>query len=200
MNDKIPPQRDGAQSNAYTNIVLPDENSAKEYFRRVKNRFLNVSSWDHFAGREKAKFELRDQYGNPNPNVPKVGDYISVQVPLLSNTEKDGYDWVRIEEFEDTQFGSSQRVYMRLRPSPSPLDSNTEVAHFLDDEATNNLEIRREGTRVSAEVHARNETPNKEETNIVEKVRDYVVGLGGMLLGSKIQWQSLTDGLINNEE
>ena len=53
--------------------------------------------------------------------------------------------------------------------------------------------------KISAEVHGRNEEPNTENLSLLEKARNFLVAVGGMVAGSKFQWKSLTEGLIKIE-
>lgn len=201
MENKIPTQHQGAESNARSEVVLDTEELAIKHFETVKRRFLDISSWDLVAGREKAEFLHRDAQGNPTDRAPQKGDYVSIKVPLLHHENDDGSDWVRVEEFAEEKTADGATIFIKLRPSQNPLSKDDNTAHFLDEAATNNLLIKREGCTVSAEVHTRNETPNKEDDQgLLEKIRNKIVAIGGMIVGSKIQWESLTDGLVKYEE
>lgn len=200
MKNKIPAQEIGAESEAVSKITFETEESARVHFETVKKRFLDINSWELFAGKEKAEFSLRDEKGNLSLELPKVGNYVSIKVPLLPNKDKDHLDWVKIEVVEEEKEEHYEAVYIRVRPASNPKTSTDEITHFLAPTATSNFFIRRNGKEVSAEVYARNETPNSKDKSISEKLRNKVVAVGGMLIGSKIQWEGLTDGLIKNEK
>ncbi|MCW4452395.1 hypothetical protein OK344_09255 [Kaistella sp. BT6-1-3] len=200
MHEKIPPQKTGAKSDTISEIELDSVALAKDHFDKVKRRFLDVNCWELFAGTEKAEFSLRDGKGKLSLDHPKVGDYFRIKVPGLHNPTGDGYDWVQVEKFEKEQDENSECLYIRVRPTSDPTKPEDTTAHFFDSKATSNFLIKREGKKIIAEVHGRNEIPNTENLNVIEKIRNSLVAVGGMIAGSKFQWKSLTEGLIKHEE
>ncbi|MBW8362219.1 MAG: hypothetical protein K0M56_08555 [Kaistella sp.] len=200
MEEKIPQQKTGAKSDTVSDLELDNEMLAAEHFETVKKRFLDVNSWELFAGEEKAEFSLRDANGNILLGRPKIGDYFSIKVPGLHNTTGDGFDWVQVEHIEEEKQDHSESVYIRVRPTANPTKPDEKTAHFFDEKATSNFLITREGVKISAEVHGRNEVPNTEDLHLLEKIRNSLVAVGGMIAGSKFQWKSLTEGLIKYEK
>lgn len=200
MKNKMPAQEVGAESVAVSKINFDDIGLAKVHFEIVKKRFLDINSWELFAGKNKAKFTLRSEKGELILDHPKVGNYISIEVPLLPNKDEDHFDWVKIEVYEEEKKEDYKAVYIRVRPTSNPTNPTEEITHFLDSTATSNFFIRRNGTEISAEVYARNEVPNFEDKTLSEKIRNKAVAVGGMLFGSKLQWEGLTDGLIRREK
>jgi hypothetical protein len=196
MKHQIPTQRKGAESIAVSTIILETEGEAKKYYQTVKQRFLDINSWELFAGEEKAEFNLRDEFGNIIFRQPKVGDLVSIKVPLLHNQEDDSLDWVKVELCEENISENEESFYIRLRPTSNPTNKSEEVTHFLGEDATSNFIIKRERQKITAEIIARNEVPNTEDKSILEKIRNRMVAFGGMIIGSKIQWDGLTGGLI----
>lgn len=200
MHEKIPPQKTGVKSDTISEIELDSLQEAKDHFDKVKRRFLDVNCWKLFAGTEKAEFSLRDGKGELSLDQPKVGDYFRIKVPGLHNPTGDGYDWVQVEKFEKEESENSECLYIRVRPTSDPTKPEDTTAHFFDSKATSNFLIKREGKKIFAEVHGRNEIPNTENLNVIEKIRNSLVAVGGMIAGSKFQWKSLTEGLITHEE
>lgn len=200
MNGKIPPQKKGAATDVSSEVELPTEALALEHFKTVKKRFMAMNSWELYAGTEKAEFSLRDKDGNILLEDPKTGDYFCIKTPGLHNKTGDGYDWVQIEHLEEESDGHKECVYIRVRPCANPTKPDENIAHFFDPEATSNFLIKRIGNKIIAEVHGRNETPNTQDLNLVEKVRNEIVALGGMLIASEFQWKALTNALVKYEE
>ena len=198
MKNKIPAQHIGAESKAISKIKFDTDELAKAHFEIVKKRFFDINSWELFAGKNKAKFTLRNQKGELIIDHPKVGNYVSIEVPLLPNKDEDQFDWVKIEVCEQEEKADYESFYIRVRPTSNPTNQSDEITHFLDVKATSNFLITRDGTEISAEVYARNEVPNFDDKSISEKIRNKVVAVGGMLFGSKLQWEGLTDGLIKD--
>lgn len=196
MESKIPQQHTGGHSDTVSRIELSDEQSAIQHFQTVKKRLLDINNWEKYAGEEKAEFTLYSASGTQKTSNPEKGDYFRINIPGPGNPSGEGDDWVQIEEIKEENTGHSESVFMRVRPCSFPLNDKPETAHFFDEKATSNFLIKREGNLISAEVHGRNEEPNTEDVGIIEKIRNTVVAIGGMLLGSKIQWKGLTDGLL----
>lgn len=200
MKNKVPEQHSGAKSDTISEIVLADEATAAAHFMKVKSKFLAINSWELLAGEEKASFSLRDSGGELLLSKPKEGDFIRIKIPGLNNPTGDGYDWVMVEKFEENTEDSMESVFIRVRPTSDPTKPDDKTAHFFCEKATSNFIIRREGRRITAEVHGRNEEPNTEDLSTVEKIRNFLVAVGGIIAGSKFQWKSLTQALIKIEE
>lgn len=200
MKHQIPAQHKGAESIAISELELASVEEAKLHYQAMRARFLDINSWELFAGEEKAEFSLKDENGKLSLEKPKVGNYVSIKIPLLHNADEEGLDWVRIEVCEEDLSNDEESFYIRLRPTSKPGSSKEEITHFLNDDATSNFIIQRSGSKVKAEVIARNEVPNMKDKTISEKIRNKIVAFGGMLFGSKVQWEGLTNGLIKYEQ
>lgn len=200
MKEHIPQQQEGGYSDTVSTINFDTEHKAIQHFEVVKKRFFDVNSWELFAGEEKASFSLHDSFGNLLLENPEVGDYFRIKIPGLHNPTGDGFDWVIVEEIKMDEQPHFESVYVRVRPTSDPTKPDDKVSHFFDSKATSNFLIQRKLTEISAEVHGRNEEPNTENLSLLEKARNFLVAVGGMVAGSKFQWKSLTEGLIKNEE
>ena len=115
---------------------------------------------------------------------------------VIRDIENAASDLLKIEEIKEEKNLNFESVYIRVRPSSDPTKPEEKVAHFFDEKATSNFLIRRVDEEIFAEVHGRNEEPNTENLNLLEKARNLLVAIGGMIAGSKFQWKSLTEGLI----
>ncbi len=200
MENKIPTQMDGVKSDSVSTIEFENSDLAAAHFELVKKRFLDINSWQNFAGSEKAEFSLRDSEGNSISTLPEVGNYVAIKIPLLHNPAEEGYDWVKVEVCESEKAPDFESLYIRLRPAADPRKENGEIIHFLNKTSTSNFIISRENRKISAEIYARNEKPNTDDKNLMEKIRNKTVALGAQALGSKIQWKSLTDGFLKCEK
>lgn len=193
----IPKQQAGSTTDTIASIDLLDITEAEAKFKAAKEKFLNISAWETFAGAGTAKFTLCDSDGTAISRKPEVGNYIKIYVPAPNNTVGNGFDWVRIETIEELVDGENESVYIRVRPASNPLQNSDEVAHFFDDKATSNFLLKREGKTIYAEVHGRNEVPNTKDVSFLDKLRNGMVAIGGILAASSFQWKSFTEGLIN---
>ena len=195
----MPPQNTGAQSNTESSIVLPNVDEAKSFFETVKSRLLDVGAWHQLAGKGTADFALTDAQGNTVTRKPQKGDHLKIDIPGPGPQTGDGYDWVQVEEVEETSEGDVDCLAMRVRPATNPQNSREDVAHFFSDEATSNFVVKREGTTISAAVYGRNEKPNVSAEKVVDKARNTAVATGAVGGLSKLQWKSLGNGFVKKE-
>jgi hypothetical protein len=196
----IPEQEEGNQSDIVEKINAENEEKAKLIFNEAKKRLLAVNSWKEISGDILASFTLVDKSGEKINHGAQVGDYFKIDIPGPGTKSGEGYDWVRVEAIEDhsNAFAEKESFGIRVRPAANPeKDGNEkETAHFFKDEATSNFIIERNGRRVSAGVHGRNEKPNTTTNKIVDKVRNAVIGSTAILGISNLQWKKLVKGLI----
>jgi len=192
----IPPQKKGNFNDTSSERLFTTEKQAKLYFRLVRQRLLSIHEWHKIAGEEKAEFALVNKSGQVVKRLPTIGDYLRISIPGPTNQSGDGYDWVKVEDIHEEDNLHEELISIKVRPSSSPQNDKPVTAHFFDEAATSNFIVKREGTKISAEVHGRNEKPNLEDLNLIEKIRNSFVALGGIFGASKIQWKSFTDGLL----
>ncbi len=201
MNEgTIPENKKGVKSDTVSSVELTSTEQAIQHYERVRNRFLDVNNWHAYAGVGSAEFTLRNAKGEMiTGQLPQKGNYFEIAIPGPANEAGEGKDWVQIADISEISNADFQCITIKVHPAASPVNNNTETAHFFDEEASSTFIIRREGRVVSAEVHGRNETPNTDEVGLRDKIRNTVVALGAMLGFSKIQWKNLTSGLVNAE-
>ncbi|MEO6038085.1 MAG: hypothetical protein ABIQ93_06700, partial [Saprospiraceae bacterium] len=147
-------------------------------------------------------FILRDAQGQSVAHrLPEVGDYMQIDIPGPGPKAGDGHNWVRIEAIDDTKAAEAdEMISMRTRPAASPLGSETEVAHFLDDQATSAFVVFRIGTRVTAEIFGHNEAANTETEGLLDKVRNVATAVGAWLGFSDLQWKSLAMAIVDQKD
>jgi hypothetical protein len=198
----IPPQLEGTKKDIEHSIKAANEDDAKELFSTGRNRLMNINHWHEYAQPLTATFKLSNEHGAEINRTAKVGDYLKIDIPAPGPTESNGMDWVRIEAIEDKRDpnGIEELIAIRVRPAPDPTSGNKDVAHFFNDSATSSFVVERQGKTVSASVYGRNEKPNTETHNIIDKVRNAIVGSTAVLGFSNIQWKNLAKGLIETQD
>jgi hypothetical protein len=67
---------------------------------------------------------------------------------------------------------------------------------FFNDRSTSSFVLERDGNKVTAAVYGRNEIPNTETSNVIDKVRNVVVGTSAIAGLADIQWKNLVKGLL----
>lgn len=197
----IPPQEEGAKKDIDHTINAADENDARKLFMIGRNRLVNINHWHEYAGALSATFRLTDPQGNEVDRTAEKGDYFKITLPAPGPTEGSGHDWVRIEAIEDKSNpnGADELMAIRVRPSPNPQEKGENVAHFFKDKSTSSFILERHGNKVTAAVYGRNEKPNTETSNVIDKVRNAIVGVTAIAGLSNVQWKNLIKGIIETK-
>ncbi len=199
MTDPVPHHQSGSETNTEDSVSLPDQKSAQDFFRVVKERLFAINSWHEYAGKLTADFQLTDSDGNPVDRHPEKGDYFQISIPAPGSESGEGSDWVRIEQIVDENSEHSQQAAIRVRPAASPINTRQDVAHFFSDDATSSFIVKRDKNKVTAGVYGRNEKPNTNTETLKDKVRNIAVATGAISGFSKLQWKSLVSGLLNKK-
>ena len=194
----IPHQEKGTQSNTESDAEFLDEKTAKDFFLIAKDRLLHINQWHELSGEGSAEFSLTDEHGNKVYRLPRIDDYFKIDIPGPGSSSGEGEDWVRIEAIEENDDINDQWIAIRVRPAPSPLNNDKDIAHFFSDTATSTFIVRRENNKVIAGVYGRNEKPNMKAEEFKDKVRNAAIALGAMVGISKIQWKNLVKGIVRS--
>jgi hypothetical protein len=196
----IPPQETGGRSDIQEHLETSTPRQAHSTFVEAARRLLNINEWEDLSGPLSAGFALTDNEGAKLDRPPKPGDFIRINIPGPGTATGDGYDWVRIETIDDkpSPDGKEESLAMRVRPVPSPVNKEQDVAHFFDDTATSTFMIERKDLTVTASVHGRNEQPNKDVERPVDKMRNTVVANMATSGVAARQWTMLTKGILKD--
>lgn len=197
----IPDQHEGGKKDIEYKVTAITDTDARKLFLIARNRLLDVNNWDEVCGPLSAKFALTDQEGNILNRTAEIDDYFKISIPAPRTTEGDGYDWVYIEAIENKSDASGpyEIIAMRVRPAANPIKKGQNVSHFFNDAATSSFVVERNGKEISASIFGRNEVPNTETTNVIDKVRNAIVGVTALLGFADVQWKSLAKGLLDFE-
>lgn len=192
----IPGQQKGDVITAESTCTFLGPEEAIGFFNLAKSRLLYVNGWQERAGKALARFTLTKADGHPVPGAAREGLLICIDIPGPGGEQAGGYDWVKIEEIKEADSGDVQSVALRVRPVAAPHSSDAEPTHFYAQTSTSTFTVTREHARVTAAVYDRNIEPNTETGSLIDKVRNAIVGFFAEKAFSKLQWQSLTDGLM----
>lgn len=198
----VPQQEQGARKDIEHSVTAVDENDARKLFMIGRNRLMDINNWREYAKPVSATFKLTDPAGKEVDRTAEKGDLFKIDLPAPGSAEGKGYDWVRIEAIEDKSNvnGTEEFVAIRVRPVPNPENKGENVAHFFKDTSTSSFVVERQGTQVTAAVYGRNEIPNTETSNVIDKLRNAVVGVTAILGFSNVQWKNLVKGFIETTE
>jgi len=194
-NDLVPPQLVGSQMDAVEERKLNTLIQAQDFFAAAEKRLLAVNEWGKLSGLSDFKVFTPD--GKEAMRSAQKGDFIRIDIPGPGPLSGDGFDWVMVEEIKSEHGGDREMISMCVRPCPSPLNQDKEVAHFLKDHATSTFIIRRDRITVWAEEHGRNEQANVSDGNLIDRARNLVVGFSAKLGLSYPQWKLLVKGLLD---
>ena len=195
----VPKKEEGGNINAESTAWLNDAASARALFEIARNRLLDVNNWKNLAGESMAEFQLTDQEGTEVQGFAREGLFFRIDIPGPGTKTGEGYDWVVVEKIETYQTENIDSIGIKVRPAPSPVNNDKEVAHFYAAQSTSTFTVTRENMVVTAAVYDRNTKTNTDSGNLLDKLRNVLTGAAGIVAVSKIQWEMLTDGLISSE-
>ncbi|MFL5754432.1 MAG: hypothetical protein ACJ76F_13555 [Bacteroidia bacterium] len=121
-----------------------------------------------------------------------------ISLPGPGNPEGDGYDWVRIEEFENklNQLKDEEIFGFRVRPTANPRGLEKESAHFYTKTASSTFLIVRVADKVTVMEKGRNEKTNTESGSLITRLRNAAVAVGARLGLARPQWKMLIKGVL----
>jgi hypothetical protein len=197
-DSEIPKQLQGESSDIEDHVDTSTKRQAHSTFVDAARRLLNINSWGDISGPLSATFRLTDNHGDEIQRTAQPGDFIRIDLPGPGTATGKGYDWVRIESIDDKPdpAGNHESFVIRVRPAPSPVNEEPDVAHFFDDAATSTFMVERNDLRVIASIHGRNEIPNKDVERLADKVRNSLVANVATAGMSARQWGMLAEGIL----
>lgn len=193
----LPMQLIGGETGATARLKQNSRHDALLLFQAARKRLLDINNWRKWCGDKGAEFQLTDKNGLPKSSQPEIGDLIRIKLSGPPNPEGDGFDWVRIETFEDnkTLLQDAEVFGFRVRPSQNPGNKSGPKAHFYTGDATSTFLIIRNSHVVYALERGKNEIPNS-SGKWFSKIRNKLIAVAAMIGLSKPQWKRLTKGLL----
>jgi hypothetical protein len=192
----IPSQESGAAVEAMADATFQTTEEAQVFFQEARKRLLHINEWHKIAGNLSATFYLTDKDGKEIEGAAKEGYYLKIDIPGPGTATGMGYDWVIIEAVESISTPGIESIGIRVRPASNPMNSDKDVAHFYSTESTSSFTVTREMNKVTAAIYDRNTQTNTDASTITDKIRDAIVGIGGIAAFSKVQWKMLAEGLV----
>jgi hypothetical protein len=216
IKELLPAQVKGLSTETSATVMADRDEDARYIFERAIERLLDVNNWTDHCRPMAAGFQLADETGEPLQGSATEGDFIQIDLPGPGPREGKGYDWVQIEkiaassvaaanlpetDIPETVIPEKGSIFLiQARPSRDPqIKGSTRTAHFLEDSATSTFVIEKNGKKVTATVFGRNEVPNTDEAEGIDKLRNGLVGSVGAIGLSKGQWKDLVAGLLEKK-
>lgn len=199
LDKNIPEQIKGVKTDTSASVELKTNEEALKQYCSTKNKLLNISQWHTYSGSCTANFKLTDSAGNAVQRLAEKGDHFRIDIPGPGSKTGDGFDWVQIQEIIEETHPDGEQITISVQPATNPNNANPDTAHFFQEDASSTFIVCRQGKKVLAEVHGRNEQPNTEAESLIDKARNIAVAVGAMLGFSNVQWKSLAEGLVDSE-
>lgn len=190
----VPGQKEGAFQDTESHKKFDSPEAAFTNFDILKTRFLSVNEWQNYCGKSTAEFKLFDENGQHVNRKPQEGDYIRIDIPGPGDFEAKGFDWVEITEMDNNTSEKSCRI--TCKPSKDPTGQSSKIAHFYSAKTSSTFIISIMGHSLKVGVYLRNELPNS-QTGFLNRVRNFLISLGGNTRFTKIQWKSFTNGMLD---
>jgi len=194
----VPENVEGKEITAESSVSLATADEAHNFYNLVRDRLLWVDDWQKITGSLSADFKLTDEAGKIANRAARKGDHFRIDITGPGSKAGEGYDWAYVEDIKEIKDPDIESIAMRVRPAPDPETDNKNTAHFFSDVSTSTFVITREYDKVTASVYDRNIEANDETKEVLDKVRNSVVGLAAKHGVSELQWQALTDALVGN--
>lgn len=200
--EHLPQQITGRQTDFTHEKKYDSLETAHAGFRSAAGRMLSVNNWHAYSGTCSAKFTLCNNQGVEVDVMAEEGFFISIDLPGPGSDAGSGVEWVLIEKLvsEGGPHTAEEYVLMTVRPAADPRNATGEIAHFYTDASTSTFIVRRDGLVVSVGAHGRNETPNNDEVDLHDKIRNTAIALMARIGLSGGQWQKLVNGIIEYQE
>jgi len=197
IQELVPRQKKGSETGATTKKRLSSRYAAKALFSDAKARLLAINNWYALCGNTGAEFRLTDEHGNFIHTAPEVGNLIRINLPAPPNATGDGYDWVRIEKFDQQKelLTDEELFGFRVRPVSNPRNRVDDSAHFYTSDATSTFLVYRKSLVVHAMERGRNEVPNP-AGSILNRIRNSIIAFFAMRGLAVPQWKKLVNGIL----
>lgn len=194
---QIPKQAEGGSHDTASEIEFDSFEVAAKKYDVLKKRFFHVNRWKFYCGGKFAEFNLFNKEGLLIDRNPEKGDYIRINLTGGKKKKTEQYDWVRIIYLNSVEKNQSAYVIINCQPCKSPQKEYSKfLPHFYSEKSTSSFIIQLINKRLVTSIHGRNELPNL-NASIVDRIKNFVLSIGGLLGVSKIQWKSLSDGLLD---
>jgi len=198
MKHLIPAQHTGKSLDIKDSRTFDSESDSKFFYQEAKNRLLQINKWYEIANLPVASFEHLDSFGEHSMETPQEGDFIKIDIPGPGLNTTGGYDYVQIEQIDESSDASQDLITLTLRPSSLPnLEDDHETKHFFKNMASSSIQVKRDGKTVEANYFGRNEVINLELDSLLDKLRNLFVALGAKLGASSSQWKALISGILH---
>lgn len=195
----IPEQYRGKQLDIQEARGFVSQQEAEKAFLRIRIMLMDINRWDEVVGVASAQFIHTNYLGEAIEQVPREGDFIKIDIPGPGTINGEGFDWVRITEIDDRPHEGF--FQLTVHPCSAPMSEDRDQAsHFFKDFASSSFVVKKAGLDVHVYYYGRNEEINLGSDNVIDNVRNGLVGMGAKIGFSYPQWKAFVSGLLENSE
>ncbi|WP_447767744.1 hypothetical protein [Sphingobacterium faecium] len=198
MKNIIPTQKEGNQLDCFESVEFSNTHIANQAFIKAAYNLLSINDWHKIAEVPAAVFQLVDSDGSSLERPLQLHDYIRIDIPGPGLPRTKGYDWVNVVNLESKNMNEYKILSISLKPCPDPTQpDNKDTAHFFEGIATSTLILEQRNNSLLFQYAGRNEIPNTDNHQVIDNVRNFIMGLGAVLGASYPQWKALIKGFAN---
>jgi len=162
----VPPHPGGLKKDLELQTVASTAEDAEYWFVDVKDRLLDVNSWNKYCPDISAEFRLTDGRGMGVGRHARRGDLIRMDIAGNNAVQTGGFDWMRIEaiEYDDYPDLSMETFAVRVRTEKNPLDKNgRKNVDTPDNDATFTFVVERRASKLFTSYHSRIDADNVDD-------------------------------------
>lgn len=142
----VPQQVKGNSTDNISEKHFSDVAPAKDHFKIVSKRLLEVNGWQRVAGPQTARFELYNSDGHPADRSAQEGDYIKIDIPGPGSLTGDGFDWVKIiairqGDADDSKAPDGKSASTHIDDGESGADELNSIEQTAGEQSTEALAI-----------------------------------------------------------
>jgi len=172
--------------------IFSNEELAKSFFEESRKRLFDVNAWSFIPRAINSNFQLYSSSGERSFNKrPAVNDFIRIELPGPFPE-----NWVKVVDVKEEENFSEFTVTPSVDPTKK--ENNKEIEHFFRPEARSTFKVERKFEVITAYEIGKNESVNVKQPEAGNRpVTNALVAEGGWVAFQKIQWENLTDYLID---
>ncbi|MGD1317706.1 hypothetical protein [Chryseobacterium sp. 2R14A] len=171
----VPQHFKGSFHDTESTIKIEKSEEIEAKYNVLKQRLFSVNNWRRYCPESTTDFKLHDASGIMVERLPKIGDYIRIDIPGPGGSDGRSFDWVQILMI-DADF--SDRVMIQCRPSTDPAKKNSrKIAHFYSHASTSTFIVSKQGNILKAGIYGRNEYPNL-KSGFFNSLRNVFIAMG----------------------
>ncbi len=189
--------KEGEAVEVQQDLILANREDARTAFENGRKKMLDINNWNKYVEGVVSELQLIHDSGELADASAAEGDYIRIDIPGRGSEIGYGYDWVRIEQWEEEDQEEFSSITFTVYPIADPQQKKEGVAHFYSGDSSATFRLRRERNLVTVSVREDNLTINPlAERSVAGTMRQALIGDAGLFGYTPFQWKQLTSALL----